>query len=264
MTVGTILDEILSSKRPDVERNKTEIPLSDLEARIRKLSPPLNFSGALWGDQVRLIGEIKKASPSKGILSEMFDPGSLASQYARNGAAAISVLTEEHYFHGSLGHLELISATMKDLGIPVLRKYFLYDHYQLYESRASGADAALLIFAMLDSPQLNEMLSAARDIWLQTIVEVHDESELDIALASGADIIGINNRDLKTFHVDTNLSLRLRPLIPPGRIVVSESGIQNAADIVSLKKAGINAVLVGEALMTADNVRQTGKELSSV
>jgi indole-3-glycerol phosphate synthase len=264
MSKGTILDEILSLKRPDVEQNKKRMPMSSLEARIRDHGLPINFAGALWGDKVRLIGEIKRASPSKGILSESFDPVSLATEYVYNGAAALSVLTEEHYFQGTLDHLELATSAIKGMGVPVLRKDFLYDPYQLYESRAYGADAALLIVSMLDPVQLSEMLSAAKEIWLQLLVEVHDEAELNIALSAGAEIIGINNRDLKTFLVDIDLSLRLRPLVPAGRIVVSESGIQNARDVLRLKKAGINAVLVGEALMTADDVGQKVQELSSV
>jgi indole-3-glycerol phosphate synthase len=264
MTTGTILDEILRDKRVELERSKRELPLADLEAQVKTAPFPLNLSGALWGDKVRLIAEVKKASPSKGLLSEHYDPVAMATQYVANGAAAISVLTEVDHFQGSPEHLRAVKKAVGPQAVPVLRKDFLFDPYQVLEARAWGADAALLIVAALDPEQLRELLAVAQRVWLQALVEVHDEAELEIALSAGAEIIGINHRNLKTFEMDTSLSLRLRPLIPEGRIIVAESGINSAEDVLPLKQAGINAVLVGEALMTAPDSGAKVRELAGV
>lgn len=264
MTTGTILDEILDAKRAEVERRRRETPLAELEARVREAPFPLNLSGALWGERVRLIAEVKRASPSKGLLAPDYDPAALAAVYIANGAAAVSVLTEEDYFQGSLEHLAAVKAAVGPEGAPVLRKDFLFDPYQLFEARANGADAALLIAAALSPGQLREMLAAAQRIWLQCLVEVHDERELETALRCGAEIIGINNRDLRTFDVDTTLSARLRPLIPHGRMVVAESGISSREDVDALQRAGVHGILVGEALMTAPDVGAKVRELSGV
>ena len=264
MTTGTILDEILRDKRVELERSKRELPLADLEAQVKTAPFPLNLSGALWGDKVRLIAEVKKASPSQGLLSEHYDPVAMATQYVANGAAAISVLTEVDHFQGSPEHLRAVKKAVGPQAVPVLRKDFLFDPYQVLEARAWGADAALLIVAALDPEQLRELLAVAQRVWLQALVEVHDEAELEIALSAGAEIIGINHRNLKTFEMDTSLSLRLRPLIPEGRIIVAESGINSAEDVLPLKQAGINAVLVGEALMTAPDPGAKVRELAGV
>lgn len=264
MTTGTILDQILETKRAEVERHRQAMPLSELEERVKTAPFPLNLSGALWGDKVRLIAEVKKASPSKGLLLADYDPAAIAREYAANGAAAISVLTEVEHFQGSLDHLRAVKDAVGPDGVPVLRKDFLYDSYQLYEARVNGADAALLIVAMLDEEHLREMLAVAQKIWLQALVEVHSEAELDVALACGAEIIGINHRDLKTFKLDTSLSVKLRGKIPQGRMVVAESGIFTADDVQPLKKAGINAILVGEAVMTAKDRPAKVRELAGV
>ena len=264
MTTGTILDRILEYKRVEVERHKRERPLSELEAMAAEQPAPLNFSGALSGDKVRLIAEVKKASPSRGVMAENYDPVGLAVQYADNGAAAISVLTEVDHFQGSLDHLRAVKEAVGPKGTPVLRKDFLYDPYQMAEARAFGADAALLIVAMLGSAQLQELPQAASESRLQALVEVHDEAELETALEAGAEVIGINHRDLKTFKVDTSLSVRLKPRIPRGKIVVAESGLHSAQDVAPLKAAGINAILVGEALVTADGTSSKVRELSGV
>ncbi len=264
MTTGTFLDQILEAKRAEVASHRRETPLSELEGRIKGMPPALNFSGALWGDRVRLIGEVKKASPSRGLLAPQFDPVGLATCYAENGAAAISVLTEVDHFQGSLDHLEAVKAAMGPLSIPVLRKDFVYDHYQVYEARAWGADALLLIVAMLKAPQLQELLAAAQQLWLQALVEVHSEAELETALEAGAEVVGINHRDLRTFTVDRSLSSRLRPLIPAGRVVVAESGVSTAADVARLQEAGVHAVLVGEALVTAPDTAAKVRELAGV
>ena len=264
MTTGTILDQILGKKREELARHKTATPQTELEERVKRAPFPLNLSGALWGDKVRLIAEVKKASPSKRLLAEHYDPADMAVRYAENGAAAISVLTEVDHFQGSLEHLTSVKNAVGSMAVPVLRKDFLFDPYQLYEARACGADAALLIVAALGPQQLRELLSVAQSIWLQALVEVHSEEELEVALNAGAEIIGINHRDLKTFNVDTSLSLRLRPMIPEGRLIVAESGISSAADVVPLKQAGINGILVGEALMTAPDPGAKVRELVSV
>ena len=264
MRTGTILDKILEFKRIEVEKRKKETPIIELEMRVRDQPYPLNFSGALWGEKVRLIAEVKKASPSRGVMSENYDPIALSKFYAENGAAAISVLTEVDHFQGSLEDLSSVKKTVHAQGIPVLRKDFLYDPYQIIESRAAGADAALLIVAMLEPTQLNELISAAKSVWIQPLVEVHNEHELEIALSADSEIIGINHRNLKTFSVDTSLSIRLKPHIPSGKMVVAESGIHSAEDVLPLKKAGINAILVGEALVTASDTTAKVKELAGV
>ena len=251
-------------KKVELERRQLEEPLAALERRIADLPAPLNFSGCIWGPGVRLIGAAKKASPSRGLLLADFDPVDLARTYAQNGAAAISVLTEVDHFQGSLDHLRQVSDAVHDQGIAVLRKDFLFDPYQLYEARAYGADAALLIVAMLDRTQLAEMLKAAQALWLQCLVEVHSEEELATALEAGAEVIGINHRDLKTFRTDTSLTQRLRPLIPQGKVVVAESGINSRQEVERLKQAGANAILVGEALVTAPDVAAKVRELAGV
>ncbi|MCH7655315.1 MAG: indole-3-glycerol phosphate synthase TrpC [Chloroflexi bacterium] len=264
MTTGTILDRILDAKRAELERAQRETPLSELQERAKTGPFPLNLSGALWGESVRLIAEVKKASPSKGVIVADYDPAAIAAEYAANGAAAISVLTEADHFQGSLAHLEAVKAVVGPLGLPVLRKDFIFDPYQIFEARAAGADAVLLIVAALADGQLRELLAVAQTIWLQVLVEVHDEAELETALAAGAEIIGVNHRDLRTFEVDLSLSLRLRPLVPAGHVLVAESGIAGAADVRRLKGAGFDAVLVGEALLTAADRPAKVRELAGV
>ena len=258
----TILDQILESKRRELARHKRERSLSEMERHAKATALPLNLSGALMGPGVRLIAECKKASPSRGLLSPSYDPAALARTYADNGAAAISVLTEVDHFQGSLEHLTLVKEAVRAAKLPVLRKDFIFDPYQVYEARAFGADALLLIIAMLAPSQLRELLEAAQSIWVQALVEVHSEAELEAALDAGAEIIGINHRDLKTFQMDMGLSARLRPRIPGGKVVVAESGIQSKADVARMKKAGVNAVLVGEALITAPDVAAKVRELA--
>ena len=261
---ATILDQILKAKRAELERRRKEEPLAALEQRASETPLPLNLSGALMGPGVRLIAEVKKASPSRGLLCPDFDPVALAFTYADNGAAAISVLTEVDHFQGSLEHLFQVKSAAGDAGLPVLRKDFIFDPYQVYEARAYGADALLLIVAMLEPAQLQELLGVARTLWLQVLVEVHLQHELEVALEAGAEVIGINHRDLKTFQMDLSLTERLRPMIPQGKIVVAESGIHSREDVARLQKAGVNAVLVGEALVTAPDVAAKVRELAGV
>ena len=253
-----MLDRIVAEKRKEVAQRKRSLPLSTLKERMAQCQAPLDFVAALSGESMSLIAEVKRASPSRGILCADFDPVALAKTYAQAGAVAISVLTEVNYFEGSLDHLVAIREAVN---LPLLRKDFIFDQYQVYESRAYGADALLLIMAILSQEQLKEMLSLSRSLGLSCLVEVHNESEVERALISGAEIIGINNRDLKTFIVDISTTRRLRPLIPKERIVVSESGISSREDVEKLKEWGVRAVLVGEALVTAEDIPTKMKEL---
>jgi indole-3-glycerol phosphate synthase len=255
----TILDEILADKRYEVELKKQSLPLSALKKRIAQ-QKPLDFAAALRGKGLKLIAEVKKASPSKGMLSHDFNPVTLAKTYARHGAAAISVVTEVNHFQGSLKYL---TAIREAVNIPLLRKDFILDEYQVFESAAYGADAILLIMAILSPERLEELMTLSRSLHLSCLVEVHDEDELFKALLAGAEIIGINNRDLNTFNVDTNTTRRLRLLIPEEQIVVSESGIRNINDIKKMKECKVDAVLVGEALITAPDIPTKMKELMS-
>ncbi len=256
--VTTILDKIVEEKVQEVEQSKQRLPVSALKEQLARREARHDFAAALSGDGVRLIAEVKKASPSKGVLCPDFNPVALAGTCAQGGAAAISVLTEVNHFQGSLDYL---AAIREEVSIPLLRKDFIFDPYQVYESAAFGADALLLIAAILSREQLEILLQLSHDLGLGCLVEVHSEDEVEKALLADACIIGINNRDLNTFTVDINTTHRLRPLIPEGRIVVSESGIRNRDDIKKLKEWGVNAVLVGEALVTADNISAKMEEL---
>ncbi len=253
-----MLNKIVAQKREEVKQRKQRVPLPVLKERIAQRRAPLDLAAALGGEQIRLIAEVKRASPSRGILCPDFEPVALAKTYVRGGAAAISVLTEEKYFGGSLEHL---SAIRDAVGLPLLRKDFISDPYQVYEAAAYGADALLLIAAILNHEQLAGLLSLSHSLGLTCLVEVHSEAEVSRALQVGARIIGINNRDLRSFDVDINTTRRLRALMPRQQIVVSESGIRSRQDVKKLKGWGVNAVLIGEALVTADDVPAKMKEL---
>lgn len=256
-----IIDEIVADKKQEIEARKYNLPLTRLQKMALSTSPPLDLYSALAGQGIALIAEVKKASPSRGILCPDFNPVSIARAYAESGVAAISVLTESKYFQGSLDHLEYISYALGSIRPPLLRKDFIFDPYQIWESRAFGADSVLLITAILGSQKLFELLSLSKQLNLSCLVEVHNEDEVKIALDCGAKIIGINNRDLKTFQVDISTTEKLRPLIPPDRLVVSESGIRNRNDVIRLRKIGVNAILVGESLVTSHNIRLKIREL---
>ena len=257
----TILDEIVSAKRDELKRQKADVPLEVLEQRIADQRRPVNLSGALLGDCVRLIAEIKKASPSRGLLCPYFDPVRLADTYAENGAAAISVLTDPR-FQGTPEHMEAVKQAVLHRGTPVLRKDFIFDPYQVYEARAYGADAILLIVAILTPQEMADLLALSRNFWMQCLVEVHTMEELEIALDAGAEVIGINNRDLRTFHTDLSVTEGLARMIPRGKVVVSESGISTRDDILKLRRLGVHAALVGEAIVTAADVGAKVKELA--
>ena len=256
-----ILNEIVSRNLQELESKKRTLPMTEIQRMALQQPTPLDFASALRGEGIRLIAEVKKASPSRGVIRPDFDPTELAKIYASNGASAISVLTEARYFQGSLEHLRDIRNILRNKGLPLLRKDFICDPYQIYESRAYGADSLLLIIAILKLEELQELLGISHELNMSCLVEVHNEAEVEIALKSGARIIGINNRDLATFTVDLTTTERLRPLIPPDRIVVSESGIKERSDIERLGQLGIDAFLVGESLMSAPDIAAKMKEL---
>jgi indole-3-glycerol phosphate synthase len=253
----TILDRIIERTRQDLARRRETQPLAELERVVSSLASTVPLAPALRGERVRLIAEVKRASPSKGPIAPGISATTVASDYLAGGAAAISVLTDEPFFHGSLDDLEAVSqlAHAARPPRPVLRKDFIIDPYQIVEARARGADAFLLIVATLSMQALRDLLTTGHDYGLEAIVEVHDEEELDRALEAGAQVIGINNRDLRTFAVDLAVTERLAPLIPPGRVIVAESGIYGRQDVERLAIAGVHAVLVGESLMTAPDRR---------
>jgi indole-3-glycerol phosphate synthase len=253
MSGSSFLDRMRPLQEERVRVAKDRRPASILEALAGKRPAPKDFAGVLrrrGGDPLRLIAEVKKASPSAGSIREG-DPLFFARAMAGGGASAISVLTEERYFKGSLDDLARVAAGVP---VPVMRKDFLVDPYQLLEARAAGASAALLIVAMLSDAELAAMLRGAAGLGLAALVEVHDRPELERALSAGAAIVGINNRNLRTLKVDTETTFALRALVPPGTVVVSESGQRTRADLDRLAAAGVDAVLIGEAIMRAEDV----------
>ncbi|MBM3188478.1 MAG: indole-3-glycerol phosphate synthase TrpC [Chloroflexi bacterium] len=250
-----ILEAILSDTRAAVVRRKAETPEEALRAQARDLPPALDFAGALRQPGVSVIAEVKRASPSRGALNLGLEPGQMAVAYAEAGAAAISVLTEERRFHGSLEDLRAAREALDAQGVrrPLLRKDFVLDSYQLLEARVWGADAALLIAAALDDGLLAELLAQALALGLCPLVEVHSEEELARVLPLNPPVIGINNRDLRDFTVSLDVTRRLRPLVPPDAVVVSESGIRGPEEMQELAALGVDAALIGEALVTAVN-----------
>ena len=256
----SILDEIVSHKRREVAAQKGTTPRRMLEARCAPLAAPRDFERALApvAGRARLVAEVKRASPSRGVLKEDLDPVALASTYARHGVDAISVLTDAKYFRGSLDDLAAVRAAVD---VPLLRKDFTIDEYQLWEARAAGADAVLLIVAVLEPSLLSDLAAAAKGLGLAALIECHTARELDKALAAGARLIGINNRDLATFETRIETTLALLPHIPPGPTVVSESGFFSGTDVRRVIDAGAHAVLVGEGLVKAADVGAKVREL---
>lgn len=257
-----ILKEIVKVKSAEVERLKIEVPLDTLLARIEWQSAPLDFSASLTGSKVKVIAEVKRASPSRGILRENLNPAWLAAQYVNNGAAAISVLTNKDHFQGSLTDLEAAGAVAHSRVVPVLRKEFVFDPYQVHEARAYGADAILLIVSMLDIETLAILKELAESSGMQCLVEVHDEDEMDTAIKVGAQVIGINNRDLRTFHTTLDITDNLANQAPPGCVLVSESGLRTREDIERVSRAGASAVLIGDALVSAPDPGAKLRELT--
>ncbi|MBU0652587.1 MAG: indole-3-glycerol phosphate synthase TrpC [Proteobacteria bacterium] len=254
-----IFDEIVETKRREVAVRKAAKPLAALDKMITGRPPARDFKAALDADTgCAIIAEVKRRSPSRGLLRADFDPVRIALEYENHGAAAISVLTDETFFGGSDADLSAVGSAVT---LPVLRKEFIIDPYQIHETRAIGADALLLIAAILTEAQLREYRALSASLGLAALVEVHDRGELEKTLAAGAEIVGINNRNLKTFRTDLQTTLALAPLIPADRLAVSESGIRNRQDIETLMKAGIRAFLIGETLIATPEIGPKLKEL---
>lgn len=269
MTDTTYLDRILEHKREELARQQIKVPLEQLRRRAEQAPPPRPFSAALrHPDRLALIAEVKQKSPSKGLLMPNFDPQKLARTYIESGADALSVLTDVRFFGGSLHYLKAIRELQARLdppsAAPLLRKDFLLDAYQVYEARAYGADALLLIVAALDDTTLRALLELTETLGMEVLVEVHDQAELERALAAGATTIGVNNRDLRSFEVDLQTTERLAARLPicDRPALVSESGIRDSADLDRLRAWHADAILVGEALVTAPSVAAKVRELT--
>ena len=248
----SILEEIVDSKRREVSESKRRMPIDELEAQAAEAPPVRDFRGALAGPgPIRLIAEVKKASPSAGLIRADFDPVAIARTYQAHGADCLSVLTDAPYFGGHLSYLARVRASV---AIPILRKDFLIDEYQVVEARMAGADAILLIAEILDDDRLASLQARARALGMAALVELHDEANLDRVLASGADLVGVNNRDLTRFVTDLEQTFRLRPRVPERVLFVSESGIHARSDVERLESAGVDAILVGESLMRAPDI----------
>ena len=247
-----ILQTIVGAKKKEVEAAMRERPLRDLMKAADALGPARDFLGAVSsGDAIRLIAEVKKASPSKGLIRADFDPVAIAKQYEAAGAAAVSVLTDRDYFQGSLEYLEAVSAAVS---IPVLRKDFVVHPYQIYEARVAGADAVLLIAECLSRQELRGLYQSITDLGMTALIELYRPQNLDNVLNTGTELIGVNNRDLSTFEVDLQHTLRLREQIPDDKVVVGESGIVTREDALTLQNGGVHAMLVGESLMRQDDI----------
>jgi indole-3-glycerol phosphate synthase len=260
-----ILKKIVAYKQEEVAMAKTAVPISDLKARISDLEDvPRGFERHLReaadSNWTAIIAEVKKGSPSRGIIRQDFDPLEIAEIYQNNGATCLSVLTDEKFF---LGHLRFLALIRETVSLPLLRKDFICDPYQIYEARSAGADAILLITAMLNLQQLREFHAIARDIHLDVLLEVHDEEELETALQTSCTLIGVNNRNLRTFETDLGITVRLARMMPADRLLVAESGINSRADIVRLLGEGANAFLIGESLMRESDIGAKLQEMLS-
>jgi indole-3-glycerol phosphate synthase len=254
-----ILDAIIANKKEELSETKRQVPFLDVKTKASHAEPARGFGKTLIGPGgIRLIAEVKKASPSKGVIRDEFDPVTIAQIYEESGASCLSVLTEKKFFQGSLEYLGQIR---KAVQLPLLRKDFIIDEYQIHEARAAGADAILLIAACLEKQQIEDYLALAYQLGLDVLVESHTYKELDRSLRAGATLVGINNRDLTTFTVSLQTTLDLLNDIPDDRIVVSESGIRTRDDVVKLHQAGVDAVLVGESLMREKDIGSKVKEL---
>lgn len=248
-----ILDKIVAHKKLEVDAQKKHKSLDAIKQDLSGVDAVRGFKNAISAPgRVNLIAEIKKASPSRGVIRSDFDPQAIARIYEGNGASAISVLTDRKFFQGDLSFLARVRSVTS--AIPILRKDFIIDEYQIYQSRLAGADAILLIAAVLDLPDLNRFLDIAHDLDLDCLVEVHTEDELCMVMKTHAAIIGINNRDLRTFRTDIQTTARLTRIVPKDRIIVSESGVFSKEDVEFLRKCGVNAILVGESLMRSDDI----------
>lgn len=257
--MSSILEQIVADKRPEVEALKKGNDFDKYLEEASQADTPRDFRKALvHKEKIRLIAEMKKASPSKGVFREDFQPAEIAQAYVGGGAAALSVLTESKYFQGSPDYLGIVRNTVK---LPLLRKDFIFDEFQIPESRLLGADAILLIASILTNSAMRRFIELARSIHLAVLCEVHDETEMKRVIDCGADLIGINNRDLRTFEVTLQTTFDLVPLAPKKAVVVSESGIRCYADLEILRDAGVSAVLVGETLIRQKDLRQAIRNL---
>ena len=258
---GTILDEIMAFHRENLPKIMRDVPLENVRAFANIAPPPADFYAALRQPGVSLIAECKKASPSKGLLVPKYNPVRLARAYVQGGARAISVLTDGRHFQGSLEDLRDVRQSVGSQKIPVLRKDFIFHPYQIYEARAAGADAILLITAVLGESDLRDLLKLTHQLGMNALVEVHTEAELDKALAVSPRIVGVNNRNLQTFEVDFANTARLRSLIPAEVAVVAESGIKTASDVRAMRDMNVDAILVGESLVKSKDVVTAVKSL---
>ncbi|GLX92802.1 MULTISPECIES: indole-3-glycerol phosphate synthase TrpC [Herbidospora] len=254
----TVLDDILEGVREDLAERQKAVSIDELKERARRAPTPRDVYGALKGDRVSVIAEVKRSSPSKGALAAIADPAALAVDYEAGGAHVISVLTERRRFGGSLEDLAAVRAAVD---IPILRKDFIVTAYQLWEARAHGADLALLMVVSLDQNALVSLIERAESIGLVPLVEVHTEEELERAVDAGAKLIGINARDLRTLEVDRDVFARLAPKVPEGVIRVAESGVRGPHDLLAYARAGADAVLVGESLVTGKDPRSAVNDL---
>jgi indole-3-glycerol phosphate synthase len=257
--MNNILNEIYEHKKTSLDARKREMPLEKLKEHGPRIAPLRDFRSAIARkDRVNIIAEIKKASPSAGMLRADIDPAALAAEYAAAGAAALSVLTEEKYFQGDLSYLQ---KAREQVSVPLLRKDFIFDEYQVHESLAAGADAILLIAALLETHRMASLIELSNELGLDCLVEVHDEQELKKVLHTPADIIGINNRNLNDFSVNLATAEELATKIPAGKIIVIESGIKNVVDVRNFYGMGICTFLVGEALLRSADIKGTLREL---
>lgn len=256
--VADILERIVAVRRRALAQAKQATPASKLEERAAAAPPPRDFSAALRREGLNIIAELKKASPSRGLLRPGYNPAALAPALEAAGAAALSVLTEPEFFQGALEDLQTVRALV---GVPVLRKDFIFDSYQLFEARAAGADAFLLIAAILSASEIRQLLTLGKQLDMSALVEVHTREELERALEAGAEILGVNNRNLRTFSVDLNTSLELIDAISDSCLAVSESGLRSHSDLTRLRAAGFDAFLIGEHLMQAEDSAAALKQL---
>ena len=274
LLTDTVLDNLVAGVKEDLATDRGRSPLAEVRSQAADMPPTLSFSSAIRqppqeinadGGRIHVIAEVKRASPSQGTISESFDPPVMARRYEAGGASAVSVLTERRKFRGSIEDLRSVRAVV---GLPVLRKEFIFDPYQLFEARAAGADAVLLIAAILEESALEDLRCQAEELGMEVLVEVYTEEEVARALASGAGIVGVNNRNLKTFEVDINHTFRIHSIVmksePEDLIFVSESGIFGWGEVAPLVEVGVDAILVGEALMRAESPESLLNELRGI
>ncbi len=257
--MSSILDQIISTKRDEISKAQSKVAIAEIRARARDVEPRRDFAAAIRHQpKISLIAEIKRSSPSRGLIRADFEPTQIAQAYYENGATCLSVLTDESYFGG---HLDYLASVRQTVPLPLLRKDFIIDDYQLYEALVFGADAVLLIAECLLDSRLKELHQRALELQLTPLVELYDPNHLARVLDCRPQLVGVNNRDLHTFDLDLERSLRLRELVPPEILFVSESGIDTASDVGRLQRAGVDAILVGESLMKRSDIGQAVREL---